>query len=351
MHSLPQRTLRQLLSYYGPSLLHEPERVDAILADLCGPYHRERFLLVHALRERIPTELLAQPQGGTADIGRLSQRLQRRYGFSAEAANWAVTSWALALNIAPLPSRLPRPLASLIWFLQRNIPHLQMLVQRFPSLTSKNSRNRVQYRGRAWWFLPKWALIGVLLCITILVTSIVLVDPLRELWASGLRFQQTDADEWQVPSLEQAHALLLAAFPPPQEARIETDLLNVRASPAVEAAVIGEIGPQGGLVTVDSFSTDGRWAHISAPVQGWISNDFASYAEQTNTGRLFIRPEVLWVQIPGSKVFAGPTGADREVAALVADQIVIVLGITTDGSRLRIAEPVAGWIDSTAVKR
>ena len=67
--------------------------------------------------------------------------------------------------------------------------------------------------------------------------------------------------------------------------------------------------------------------------------------------RLLIRPELLRIQIPGSKVFADPTGSETELATLVADHIVIALGITTDGSRLRIAAPVSGWIDSTVVQR
>ena len=102
MHPLPRRTLRRLLAQYGPTLLDDPARVDALLADLCGPHHRERFLLVHALRERIPAELLAQPHVGAVHGRRLSQRLQQRYGFSDEAAQWAVESWSLALDLAPL---------------------------------------------------------------------------------------------------------------------------------------------------------------------------------------------------------------------------------------------------------
>ena len=65
MQALPRRTLRRLIEQYGSALLEDPARVDALLADLCGPHHRVCFLLVHALRERIPAELLApNPQGG-----------------------------------------------------------------------------------------------------------------------------------------------------------------------------------------------------------------------------------------------------------------------------------------------
>ena len=96
MHPHPRRVLGRLIADHGPSLLDEPARVDAFLADLCGPYHCERFLLVHALRERI-----AVPNWPVSLwLGSCTQRLQKRYCFSAEAAAWAVESWFLALGIA-----------------------------------------------------------------------------------------------------------------------------------------------------------------------------------------------------------------------------------------------------------
>ena len=101
MHPQPRRILRQLLSDHGAVLLDQPSRVDAFLADLCRPHHRERFLLVHALLERIPKELLDQPRGSRAYELQLSRRLQRKYSLSAEAALWAVESWSIALDIAP----------------------------------------------------------------------------------------------------------------------------------------------------------------------------------------------------------------------------------------------------------
>ena len=95
MHPHPRRVLGRLIADHGPSLLDEPARVDAFLADLCGPYHCERFLLVHALRERI-----AVPNWPVSLwLGSCTQRLQKRYCFSAEAAAWAVESWSFALGI------------------------------------------------------------------------------------------------------------------------------------------------------------------------------------------------------------------------------------------------------------
>ena len=98
MSFVPRQVLGQLLADYGVTLLGDPARVDALLADLCGAHLKERFLLVYALRERIPVELRNQRQDGVALRLRLSLRLQKRYGFSAEAALWAVESWSSALN-------------------------------------------------------------------------------------------------------------------------------------------------------------------------------------------------------------------------------------------------------------
>ena len=98
----PQRILRQLLATYGTGLLNEPARVDAFLADLCGKYRRERFLIVQALRERVPADMLSQPQAVATLRPRLTRRLQERNGLSAESAQWAVECWAMALNIEEL---------------------------------------------------------------------------------------------------------------------------------------------------------------------------------------------------------------------------------------------------------
>ncbi len=96
----PRHALSKLLTEYGFDLLSDPERVNALLADLSGEFGRERFLLVHALREGIPSDLLAQKRMSAARVRRLTRRLQKRYGFSGKAAQWAVESWSAALNQA-----------------------------------------------------------------------------------------------------------------------------------------------------------------------------------------------------------------------------------------------------------
>ena len=79
LSNAPQLALRRLLTDYGPALLEDPARVHALLADLSGSCFRERFLLVHALQEHIPAELLVQHLDDTDQLQQLSQRFQRRY--------------------------------------------------------------------------------------------------------------------------------------------------------------------------------------------------------------------------------------------------------------------------------
>ena len=104
MHRHPRRTLRRLLTQYGPTLLNNPARVDALLADLCGEYRAERFLLVYALRERVTVA----DQSVTYWHRLCSRRLQSRYCFSAEAAQWAADSWSYALRINPPKPNISR---------------------------------------------------------------------------------------------------------------------------------------------------------------------------------------------------------------------------------------------------
>ena len=68
---------------------------------------------------------------------------------------------------------------------------------------------------------------------------------------------------------------------------------------------------------------------------------FRGSARQSLWSAALSWPELLHIQIPGSKAIASPTGNETELATLYADKILILLGTTTDGSRLRIGAPVS----------
>ena len=95
MHPLPRRILSKLLKDFGPTLLEDPTRLDALLADLWGQYRCERFLLFHAAK------LVSKSRDRAGYGHRISQDLQKNYGFSSEAAQWATESWFAALDLSP----------------------------------------------------------------------------------------------------------------------------------------------------------------------------------------------------------------------------------------------------------
>src|SRR5687768_17612941 len=105
MHAQPTRTLKRLLKQYGQELIDDPRRTEALLRDHCGQHTREIFVLVNAQKQRVPSELRAAPawMPRQAVYTRLSRMLQTKLALTEDAADWAVTAWAAALDIDSLP--------------------------------------------------------------------------------------------------------------------------------------------------------------------------------------------------------------------------------------------------------
>jgi len=96
--------LRRLIAEYGEGLTKDPRRCKGLLLDLCGECRLEIDLLVTALEEGIAAEILASQDDASRQVllPRLTRRLQEQKGLTAEAAQWAVESWALALGFVAL---------------------------------------------------------------------------------------------------------------------------------------------------------------------------------------------------------------------------------------------------------
>jgi hypothetical protein len=101
MNEAPRRTLRELIERHGPGLCSDARRCEGLLRDLCGEHRREINILVGALRERVPLDLLAGRNSVPAGLllTRLSKRLEEHLALTEEASWWAVGSWALALGV------------------------------------------------------------------------------------------------------------------------------------------------------------------------------------------------------------------------------------------------------------
>ncbi|HEX8175652.1 MAG TPA: right-handed parallel beta-helix repeat-containing protein [Pyrinomonadaceae bacterium] len=102
MNNLPREKLREIIARHGRALLEDPRRCEGLLRDYCGQYRREVSVLVMALEERVPIDLLSAPANAPREVllARLAARLCDHLALAEPAAKWAVASWAFALGLA-----------------------------------------------------------------------------------------------------------------------------------------------------------------------------------------------------------------------------------------------------------
>lgn len=93
--------LCRILAKHGKEICGDARRCEGLLNDLCGSYRREINVLVNAIEERIPLDLMAASGSMPQELllTRLEKRLEDQLSLTPEAARWAVESWALALNV------------------------------------------------------------------------------------------------------------------------------------------------------------------------------------------------------------------------------------------------------------
>jgi len=103
MNDLPRQKLREIVARHGRSVARDARRCEGLLRDCCGQYRREVSVLVSALEEHVPADLLAAPAGTPREVllARLAHKLCDHLALSEPAARWAVNSWALALGLVP----------------------------------------------------------------------------------------------------------------------------------------------------------------------------------------------------------------------------------------------------------
>ena len=101
MNDQPRQKLREIVARHGQSIVQNARRCEGLLKDYAAQYRREVSVLVSALEEHVPLDLLAAPAGTPRRVllARLAQRLSDNRALSEPAAAWAVNSWALALEL------------------------------------------------------------------------------------------------------------------------------------------------------------------------------------------------------------------------------------------------------------
>ena len=129
MNEQVQQALRALVTEHGAAIATDAGRCESLLRERCPANKRETALLLGVLHSGVMGELLLAA-AGTAAVGRvgmLARRIEDEMGVKADAARWAVESWALALGwplelakpaapavpaapvYAPVPPSAPRP--------------------------------------------------------------------------------------------------------------------------------------------------------------------------------------------------------------------------------------------------
>jgi hypothetical protein len=98
---IPRQELCILVANYGRGLCDDPQRCEALLRDYCGNYRREITLLVNAMREQVPQDLMSTEGRVPYEIlrSRLIKQLEENLAITNEAAAWSVDAWAAALEI------------------------------------------------------------------------------------------------------------------------------------------------------------------------------------------------------------------------------------------------------------
>ncbi len=92
--------LKDLVTTYGTELCTDIRKTEGLLRDKCGNHKREISVLISAMKNRVPEEILGF-KGDTIDqlkFSRLVNKLQDNEGTAEEYARWAVESWVVALG-------------------------------------------------------------------------------------------------------------------------------------------------------------------------------------------------------------------------------------------------------------
>jgi hypothetical protein len=101
MNGQPRQKLREIVARHGQSVVQDARRCEGLLRDYSAQYRREVSVLVSALEEHVPQDLLAAPAGTPRAVllKRLARRLSDNRALSESAAAWSVNSWAFALGL------------------------------------------------------------------------------------------------------------------------------------------------------------------------------------------------------------------------------------------------------------
>ncbi len=101
MNEQPRQKLREIIARHGRAIVQDERRCTGLLRDYSGEFRREVSVLVSALEEHVPNDLLAASSNTPRRVllAGLARRLADNRALSEQAAVWSVNSWAFALDL------------------------------------------------------------------------------------------------------------------------------------------------------------------------------------------------------------------------------------------------------------
>ena len=353
MHEQPRRTLCKLIQQHGLALHADPRRTEALLRDLCNGYPREIFVLVHAQKLQVAADLLNAPRWFPQQVltTQLVKRLQEEVAFSEEAAQWAVETWAIALNIQPAP-----PDRAWLW-LKQHAPTQQTLQPGFAFIHTLSA-----------WGVRLFQLFGVKLTQVYAAICDLLKQHMAS-WVGKLRLSGAPVRlgiiliicaVFVVGSINRNISSSIpppivvnqvnSVYPLPRFAWVGGEQLTVRAAPTLDAAARGLL-PAGQALNVIEFSQDGAWSHIAAPAEGWVANAFVLFqSPEAPDMYTIIKVEHAQIKTEQLNVRNGPGLAFNIVGNLSLGQAIEIVATTQDKQWKQIITPIRGWVSTNFVQ-
>jgi hypothetical protein len=100
LSDVPPRVLADLCRTHGREHLLEQGRCRAMLADVCGGYRTEVFILDCVARERLVKAVLSAGMPVEFAVSQLASQVVQELRMDPEAARWAADAWATAMEWA-----------------------------------------------------------------------------------------------------------------------------------------------------------------------------------------------------------------------------------------------------------
>jgi hypothetical protein len=144
MDDLPRQKLRAFLSAHGRAVCDDAERMSQLLAETCPDHPREVEILSQALDELLADDALVSlgERPWKAIANQLTNELMDRHSLSEKEAEWAATSWGIALGeispdqpgsqLPPLPASRSEEIISNSLFLSADAASGKSPIHRIP---------------------------------------------------------------------------------------------------------------------------------------------------------------------------------------------------------------------------